>query len=656
MIAKLLWNWLFGWLSIAAGGVAWTVVLGSAAAVLALGPAVAAPASQDTQDNGAALYNAHCAACHDHAAGRAPSRDVLSRNPPAFIYEALKGGVMAPMAAGLSPQQMAAIAFYVSATKTLGDIDPHLIWGAASASSPLDGPRCPDPPAPIDWAAPQWNGWSPKPTNTRFQPRPGIEPGAVRRLKLKWAFNYPGSKNGQATIVGDRLYVTSMSGAIYALNARTGCVYWRHIAGAGVRSSVSVMKLPPGAPAKAALFFSDWTKSAVALDADTGRRLWKTKIDDSAGLQMTGSPTLFGRRLFVPISSGVEAFAASNAWPCCKFQGSVVALDALTGHILWKTHTTSVRLHVFKKNRLGKPMWGPSGGAVWSAPTVDAKRGLIYVGTSNSYTDLPYDGTDSIIAMDMATGAIRWKVQLLPGDDYIDGCYAARGRPLPANCPSQLGDDLEIGASPMLVKAPDGRDRIIVGQKSGVVYALDPDRRGRILWRTRLSPGGALGGVEFGMAADRDLVFVGISDLVSGPAGKPGLYALRISNGAVAWSAPNPLHPVCRWTTWWCHGAISQPVSAIPGVVFAGAYDGHFRAYSAETGKVLWDYDTGSKPIGVLGGRMAWGGVMDGAGPTIAGGMVYVHSGYAGRSSASGQEDLRGKGGNVLLAFSIDGR
>jgi len=301
-------------------------------------------------------------------------------------------------------------------------------------------------------------------------------------------------------------------------------------------------------------------------------------------------------------------------------------------------------------------MWGPSGGAIWSAPTVDPARGLIYVGTSNSYTDVPHDGSDAVIAMDMATGQIRWKTQLLADDNYINGCWGRAGGQIAANCPAPLGPDFAIGNSPILIKLKDGRERLVVGQKSSHVHALDPAAGGKLVWQTRLSPGSALGGVEFGMAWDGRHIYAGVSDVIAGTQGKPGLYALNLADGSLAWTAPSPAKPKCRWESRWCHGAMSQAVSSMPGVVFAGSYDGHFRAYSAAEGKVLWDYDTGANPIPVLGGRTAFGGVMDGAGPTIAGGMVYVHSGYAGRSSSSGREDLKGSDGNVLMAFSVDGR
>jgi polyvinyl alcohol dehydrogenase (cytochrome) len=567
---------------------------------------------------------------------------------------------MAPMADGLSESEKLSIARYLGSTeapKRAEDIDPKHIWGAGVEGSPLDAPPCAARSAPVDpEASGRWNGWSVKPDNARFQPDPGLAARDVPRLKLKWALHYAGAKNGQATVVGRHLFVTSMSGALYALDARTGCVEWRHAAAAATRSSVTVIRVPTGGGGtRSALFFSDWTKSAVALDADTGEQIWKTVIDDQPGVQMTGAPTVWENKVFVPISSGNEAFASSDSWECCRFRGAVVAIDAATGRILWKRYTNDVEPHVFKINRAGRPMWGPSGGAIWSAPTIDAARRLLYVGTSNAYTELPYENADAVMAIEIDTGQVRWSRQLMAKDTYIDGCWPRKDRPLPANCPSALGDDFEIGASPILKDGPRGQ-MLLVGQKSGVVYALDPARKGATLWERRLSPGGALGGIEFGMAADERRLYVGISDVVTGPSGKPGLYALDIADGALLWSAPNVVRPECRWRNHWCHGAISQAVSAIPGMVFAGSYDGHFRAYDAGTGKVAWDFDTGSTPIRVLDGGDAHGGVMDGAGPTIANGMVYVHTGYAGRSTAAAGRDLRNTGGNLLLAFSVDGR
>lgn len=618
----------------------------------------ASPAARSAQTqaahapDGKALYEAKCATCHDKPTDRTPGRDVLAKNPPTFILAAMRNGIMQPMAAGLSEDDMKAIALYLSPVSgsrgTAGDPNSNAIWGPSSAQMPLDGVKCEGPVPPVNLAAAnKWVGWSAKLDNARYQTNPGFTAADVPKLKVKWAFKYPGSKNGQATVIGDRLFVTSMSGAVYALNAQSGCVYWRYDSPAATRASVHVAAMPAGSPAKTALFFSDWTKSAVAVDADTGKELWRTQIETETGVQMTGSPTLWNNILFVPISTGNEAFATNDNYECCKFIGSLVALDAVTGKVLWKTYTTAQKNMAYRLNAKGQQMWGPSGGAIWSAPTIDPARGWVYVATSNSHTDAPNDGANAVIAMDIKTGKIVWKNQVWPDDNFIIGC------PRAANCPAKVGPDFALGSSPILHTQRDGKQLLLAGQKSGIMWALDP-QTGKTIWQQRLSPGSALGGIEFGSAADEDKVYVAISDvIVRGANAKPGLYALDVKDGHVVWSAPSPRVP-CRWTNNFCNPAISQAVSAIPGVVFAGAMNGRFRAYAASDGKVIWDYDTGVAHKSVLG-QEVFGGVMDGAGPTIAGGMIYVHSGYAGRQTAN-TNDLSGRDGNVLFAFSVDGK
>jgi polyvinyl alcohol dehydrogenase (cytochrome) len=637
------------------------VVLVAALAGCAGDEAPAAPAAPQAvasvtppANHGETLYRQRCATCHDNATDRTPARAVIAANPPAFIYNALRNGVMQPMAAGLSEDDMKAIALYLSPQTggrgTAGDPNVNAIWGASSASMPLDGPRCAAAAPAVNLAAAdQWNGWSPGKDNARYQTRPGLAASDVPRLRVKWAFRYPGSKNGQATVIGERLFVTSMSGAIYALNARTGCVYWRHDAPSATRSSVSVGPITANGRTRTALYFSDWSKSAAALDAETGEEIWRTQIEDQTGVQMTGAPTLWRDVLLVPISTGNEAFATNDNYECCKFIGSLVALDARTGRILWKRYTTDQRNLPYRLNARGQQMWGPAGGSIWSAPTIDAARGLAYVSTSNSHTDAPNEGSNSVIAINLRTGEVAWRNQVWPNDNYIIGC------PRAANCPAQIGPDFALGASPILHTGRDGRQLLLAGQKSGILWALDPADNGKLVWKRQLSPGSALGGIEFGPAADEDRVYVGISDVVL-PAdrSRAGMYALRISDGEIVWSAPTP-RLTCRWRNNYCNPAISQAVTVIPGIVFAGSMDGHFRAYQASDGKVVWDYDTAGQPHRTVLGEEAYGGVIDGAGPTVAGGMVYVHSGYAGRQTAN-PNDLTGRDGNLLLAFSVDGR
>jgi polyvinyl alcohol dehydrogenase (cytochrome) len=580
---------------------------------------------------GEKLYQQKCASCHDNPTGRIPPKATIANNTPTYLVSTMLEGVMRPMAAGMAPRDMVSVAAYLSTRKN-GGLD----------AGALEAPACKDKPTPLTLEGPRWNGWGNAETQGRFQPDPGLKAADVPRLKLKWAFAYAGSRNGQATVAGGRVFLTSASGAVYALNAKTGCAYWRFDVPGGSRSSVVIGKLPSVAgKARYAAYLTGWTeRTAYALDAETGNLIWKSQVDNQSEVQMTGSPVLHAGRLYIPVSSAEEAIAIDDAYACCRFRGAVVAVDAATGKVLWETFMVP-EAKPFKKNAKGVQMYGPAGAAIWAAPTVDARRGVLYVATGDSYTDVPVDNADAVLALDLKTGAIRWVNQLTKGDNYIIGCYPPNPR---ANCPSPAGPDHDFGVSPVLHTLVGGKQVILVGQKSSQVYALDPDAKGKVIWERRLSPGGPLGGVEFGPAADATTYYVGISDIFM-PKPAPGLYAFRIADGELLWSAPGP-KIACAWKNPYCSAAVSQAVTAMPGVVFAGAMNGRFRAHDAATGKVLWDFDT-TAPVKTVSGRDAQGGVMDGAGPTIAGGTVYVSSGYQGRS---------GSPGIVLMAFSVDGR
>ena len=582
---------------------------------------------------GAALYQKRCATCHDNPSGRTPPKTTIAANTPTFIMSALLTGVMQPMAAGLTPHEMSSVAAYLSTRKDGG-------LGAGA----LEAPACTDKPAPMTLAGPSWNGWGNAETQDRFQPRPGFTAAEVPSLKLKWALAYAGSRSGQATVVGGRLFLTSSSGAVYALNPKTGCVYWRYDVPGGTRSSITIGRLPgaAGAGPRYAAYLTGWTeRTAYALDASTGALIWKTRVDNQQEVQMTGSPVLHAGRLYISVSSAEEAIAEDDAYSCCKFRGAVVALDAATGKVIWETFLAPPP-KPFKTNAKGVQMFGPAGAAIWAAPTVDAKRGLIYVATGDSYTDIPIDKAEAVVAIEMKTGAIAWSNQLTKGDNYIIGCYGTKPR---ANCPAPSGPDYDFGVSPVLHTLPGGKQLILVGQKSSQVYALDPDAKGKVVWSQRMSTGGPLGGVEFGPASDRQNYYVGISDIFV-PKPAPGVYAFRIRDGAPLWSAPGS-KLACAWKNPYCTPAVSQVLTAMPGVVFAGSMDGRFRAYDSKTGKVVWDYDTAAGPVATVSGKTATGGVMDGAGPTIAGGVVYVTSGYQGRSGTPNM---------VLMAFSPGGK
>lgn len=578
----------------------------------------------------AQIYQEKCATCHDKPVGRVPPRSAIAMRSTEDIIQSMTTGSMKQFADGLTADQIRALTIYLTAEQAGGPVR-----GKVHANP------CKSTPGPITLGGPNWNGWGRDLENSRYQPKPGIKPEDVPRLKVKWAWTHPGPMaTGQPTIIGDRLFVTTEMGQLYCLDAQTGCTYWSISAGAGLRAAPSVGPLPSGSKAKFALYFGDQKSNVQAVDAATGELIWKTKVEDHVLSRITGSPLLYRDRIYVPVSSIEEITGRDAKYECCKFRGSLVALDAYTGKILWKSFTVQEKPKAFKKNSAGTQMYGPAGGAIWSAPTLDLKRKVIYVGTGNSYTDVPTGHSDAIIAFDLNTGKPKWVNQISPKDNFLVGCR----QPGVGNCPEEAGPDYDFGSSPILRTLPGGKQVILAGQKSGVIYALDPDHEGKILWQVRLGAGGALGGIQWGFAADAQNVYVPVAD-VSGPGRKPGITALSSATGKQLWYVPAP--PAnCSWGTVRCNNSQSAAATIIPGVVFSGTVDGHLRAYSTKDGTIIWDYDT-AQPIATVNASQTKGGAVDGGGPTIANGILYTNSGY-GR--------IVGQPGNLLLAFTVDGK
>ena len=592
------------------------------------------PAQQQTRPTdpaSAQVYQDRCAVCHENPQDRVPPRFLIARRSAEDVIQTLSSGSMKQQAAGLTADQIRALAVYLTGKQPGAPIQAN-----------LDANRCQGSGKPITLSGPQWNGWGRDFDNSRYQPKPGLKAEDVPRLKVKWAWAHPGPMaTGQPTIIGDRLYVTTEVGQIFCLNADTGCSYWTMNAGAAVRAAMSVGPLPSGSAAKFALYFGDEKSNVQAVDAATGKLLWKTKIEDHILSRITGAPVLYRDRIYVPVSSFEETAGRDAKYECCKFRGSVVALNAYTGKVLWKAFTVQDEPKPFKKNSSGTQMYGPAGGAIWSSPTLDLKRKLIYVGSGNSYTDVETKLTDAIIAFDMETGKIKWSNQVTPKDNFLVGCR----QPGVGNCPEEAGPDYDFGSSPILRTLANGKQVILAGQKSGVIYALDPDANGKKLWEVKLGNGGALGGIEWGFTADNENVYVPMAD-PGGAARKPGITALKIATGEKLWQVPAPKVP-CGWGTTRCNNSQSAAASLIPGVVFSGTADGHLRAYATKDGSIVWDFDTAAQPYDAINGMKAKGGTLDGGGPTIANGILYTNSGY-GR--------LIGQPGNVLLAFTVDGK
>jgi polyvinyl alcohol dehydrogenase (cytochrome) len=583
-----------------------------------------------TDSASAQIYKERCAVCHDRAKDRIPPRSQIAKQATEDVIRTLTTGTMKDWAYELTADQIRALAVFVTGKQP-----------GASVQGSLNENLCKDPAGPINLNGSQWNGWGRDLDNSRYQPKPEIKPEDVPRLKVKWAWTHPGPMaTGQPTIIGDRLFVTTEVGQLYSLNAQTGCAYWTMNAGAGLRPAVIVGPLPAASKAKFALYFGDHKSNVQAVDAATGELLWKTRVEEHRLSRITGSPVLYRDRLYVPVSSIEEVTGTDAKYECCKFRGSLVALDAFTGKILWKSFTVQEEPRPFKKNSFGTQMYGPAGGAIWSAPTLDLKRKVIYVGTGNSYTDVPTGHSDAIVAFDLETGKIKWVNQVTPKDNFLVGCR----QPGMGNCPEEAGPDYDFGSSPILRTLPGGKQVILAGQKSGVIYALDPDHDGKILWQVRLGAGGALGGIEWGFAADGQNVYVPVAD-VFGAARKPGITALKITNGAQLWHVPAPAAN-CSWGKVRCNNSQSAAATLIPGVVFSGTTDGHLRAYLTRDGTIIWDYDT-ALPIPTVNGGETKGGALDGGGPIIANGILYTNSGY-GR--------IVGQPGNLLLAFTVDGK
>ena len=534
-----------------------------------------------------------------------------------------------------------------------------LLLGAGTNVAFADA-DCPNAAGPVALGSAQWNGWGRGLDNTRYQPEPAIRANDVPKLALKWAYGTQGGQEfGQPTIVDERVFVTSSTGRIYSLDARTGCTYWTFDAAAGSRTAVTIGELARARiaalprklkrtlahldviKAPSAAFFGDDSGTVYAVDAQKGTLLWRTQADTHPLARVVGTPVLYNDRLYVAVASTEDSAAANPTYICCTFRGSVVALDIAAGKIAWKSYTVLEEPQPTRKNNAGIQEFGPAGAAIYSSPTIDAKRNVLYVATAGSPTGVEQSLTDAVVAFDLADGKLRWVKQLL----HTEGGMTSAG----------------FSSPPILRTLATGNQILLAGQKSGVVYGLDPDHGGNILWQTKIGdsvavgagagagPGNAVpamtsigvagvaGGIAWGSAADHRNLYVALSGLLAQPVNASGsMTALDMTTGAARWHAASP-EPPCSSAERLCSHAEAQAVTVMPGGAFSGSMDGHLRAYSTIDGKILWDFDT-AKDFQTRNGIKASGGPLDRGGATIVNGTVYVNSGSA------------------LLAFSVDGK
>lgn len=581
---------------------------------------------------GGQVYLRICAACHDQGLGRAPQRALFVYMSPQSVYRTLTDGKMKAQAQGLSKDDKIAVAEFLTRRK---------INAGDSGTEP---PACRGKAARFDYSEPPiFSGWGFSPENTHFVAASlaGLDKEKVGRLRLKWAVAFPNTfqVRSEPALAGGAVYVGSHNGGVYALDRLTGCSRWIYQAGSEVRTGIVVSPWKAGdRAAKPLIYFGDIAGNVYAVDAQHERLVWRARAEENPS-HITGTPSLYGDTLYVPVSSFEGGLPADPHYECCKFRGSVVAYDAATGAVKWKTYMTDPP-RLVGVNAKGANQYGPSGAAIWNSPTIDTARKQLYVGTGDNYSSPATNTSDSILALDLATGAVKWAYQGLAGDAMNLACVSEDK----TSCPKENGPDLDFGgASAMLVTIPNGRQLVVAGQKSGVVHALDPDT-GKLIWKVKPGRGGMLGGVLFGMAANQESVFVSMNDPPDGGPYKesahPGMYGLDLASGKEVWSAPSNQQACVGKKQ--CMVGYSQAVTVTSDLLFACSDDGWARILDARSGGLLWQIDT-KMPVKTVNGPQKGGGSCGGgAAPILYQGMMFVSSGYsnAGRIPS-----------NLLLAF-----
>jgi len=575
-------------------------------------------------------YQQSCGTCHGTQGTvtdgkKAPSMGELQDFSPERVYAVLNGGSVAAHAslATFSDLQKRQFAEFLSGRP----------MNSAAGDSKSMTNRCTSNPTLANPASgPSWNGWSPRTSNARFQTaaNAGLTAQQVPNLKLKWAFGVPNATEmySQPTVVSGRVFFGSDAAWLYSLDAKTGCIYWSFGADAGIRATPVIAPITGQGSTQYAVYFTDVLTRVYAVDAQTGKLLWKTKAGEHPRAKSSNGVAVADGKVFAGFSSMETTTGAVTTYECCSFRGHVAALDANTGKKLWTTFVIAEEPKPRGKNAQGVTLYGPSGGSVWNVPTVDTKRKRVYVGTGNAYTFPAAVGTDSVIAMDMDTGKIVWQHQEVKGDAFINNCSAtSRGGD---NCPETLGPDYDFGGSSMILHTlADGRDILVAGSKGGFAMAFDLDKNGAVLWKTNLAerPPNAAGLIVFGGAADDQTAYYGLNQ-----------------NGAVV-AAVNLADGSRKWTSAPIAGArgIAAANTLIPGVVFSHASDGTLRAMSTGDGKLLFEYAT-AKEFQTVNEVPARGAAFGQSGSTIVGGMLFIGSGYNGQ----------GSGGNVMLAFGLE--
>ena len=604
----------------------------------AVGAGAAAP------DDMATLFRTACATCHEVPETKAPPTATLRQLPAARILMAMELGKMQPQAAGLAPQQRVDLSRWLAAEED-AKRDAWIAERACARETPV----------PVTGRG----NWGLGRDNRREAVDVAIGRGNLDDLELQWSVALPAvtTMRSQPVVAGDTVFLGSKGAHLLALDRRSGCVRWSLATDAPVHSALTLDRTPDGV---ATLFFADELAMVYAVDATTGRLRWRERVKWFPTSIVSGPIACHGGRLYVPLSSFEVAAAGLPTHECCRSHGGIAALDATTGKALWRYDTTP---HAVKTavTRDGTQLWGPSGAPVWNSPTIDATRGVLYFGTGQNSSSPATDTSDAIIALDLATGERRWIFQALADDAWNAACLSGG-----ASCPVENGPDFDFGAAVILLRRPEG-DLLLAGQKSGEVFALDPDRKGAVVWRRRVGSGSSNGGIHHGMATDGRRVYVPVADperRIAGYVPKPGTYALDVDDGDLLWS-----HPVERGCAFdpadapliglaemaqgqaqrspWpaCSYYYGQSAAAVVanGIVYAGGLDGRLRLLDADSGQALRVIET-NRPYQASNGVEGHGGAIDVGGAIVAGDQIFILSGYG----MFGQMP-----GNMLLVYGL---
>ena len=593
---------------------------------------------------GATVFAESCAACHAGAT-YGPALAGLSNMYAEDIYKELWYGVMAQFVNGMEDADRWAVSNWIADQKPEKDTRES---GVPLCEKP--GALKPDP-------AHDWPGLSKDNRMTRHVTDTSLTADRIRGIKLKWAVALPSTRAFQGganpiSVIGNRLFVGNLNHWVYALDTKRGCADWTYRAEWRIRSNVAI--------SDGIAVFGDVAANVYALNAETGALLWRTKAEWIPSSRITGSLTTHDGVVYVPISSMQEVLnlVKDKEYPCCTFRGSVVAYDLHTGKRLWKTYTIDEEPRLIGTTKKGTKRYGPSGVVVFSAVTVDDKRGLIYVPTGNQNTEPRVAESDAVVAFDMKTGAKRWVTSLAPEalggkDIYHLGCEAWVDPERPTCSPEnpQGTGDRDFVAPAALVKGPTGKEVIMAGNKDGMFYGLNPDN-GKVLWGTRVGRGGELGGLLWGYSSDERNAYVPIIDAtvqftdgVLDWDADGSLSAVNVETGEVVWKVSGLPGDCEGKPTPPCTNAFTLPTTVVGGFVFAGTLDGVLRVFDTTTGDQIWTYDTVREYDGVNGRKGRGGTLAAFGGPVVAGNRLFIMSGM--------DQFNIGLPGNVLLAFEI---